>query len=326
MKRRIVSAISHDYLRPLGSIDDVTSALENAGGEFGSEIKQLTSKFFLESEQLEGVVEEFVNNEKQLRKLSALEAVRLFEREVQAPLARLRIHALDLRSAASANGFASEGNTIYSSYLQLRKTISSLYSLAGTEPISEEEDKKFRVRIEDTNPVNLLKKASSTIFSDGFRKGTVDFELDDQRTSESKSTPLSLDQGILYSVIFNILENSRKYRNKEKNTLKVVSRVRGYFEKTTTANQLHRPSLPVRAGGKFCVISICDNGVGISKDDINKVMQPGYRGKSALGVEGTGMGLAISQSYLESIGGTLVVDSDGKHGTIVHIVVPAKQK
>jgi signal transduction histidine kinase len=69
------------------------------------------------------------------------------------------------------------------------------------------------------------------------------------------------------------------------------------------------------------VIVIADNGPGISAEHLHKIFSPFYSTKSAEG--GAGLGLYISRSIIEDLGGTLSVESAEGTGTRFRIVLPA---
>ncbi|MSO93660.1 MAG: PAS domain S-box protein [Rhodospirillales bacterium] len=72
---------------------------------------------------------------------------------------------------------------------------------------------------------------------------------------------------------------------------------------------------------------IADTGVGISEDDIPRVVQPFYQVANILtrNHEGTGLGLAIVKSLTELHGGTLTIASAPKKGTTVTVRMPASR-
>ena len=72
----------------------------------------------------------------------------------------------------------------------------------------------------------------------------------------------------------------------------------------------------------FIVIIIKDNGVGIDKDDINKIFDPFFTKKA----KGTGLGLTICKELVNLHGGTLSIKSEKNKGTIVTIKIPIKRK
>jgi signal transduction histidine kinase len=70
---------------------------------------------------------------------------------------------------------------------------------------------------------------------------------------------------------------------------------------------------------------ITDNGRGIPRERIAELCRPFVQIADPLrrDVGGIGLGLAISRSLAEAMGGTLAIDSDIGKGTIVRVVLPA---
>lgn len=75
------------------------------------------------------------------------------------------------------------------------------------------------------------------------------------------------------------------------------------------------------------VISVSDEGVGIPKDNIEKIFERFYRVDKArtrkLG--GTGLGLAIAKEMVEAHGGSIWADSVEGHGTTISFSLPYSQ-
>ena len=75
-------------------------------------------------------------------------------------------------------------------------------------------------------------------------------------------------------------------------------------------------------------ISIEDEGIGISKEDLAEITEPFFRGQAEaeIAAPGTGLGLSIVQSLLEAHQGTLSIKSKEHIGTIVEITIPVKSE
>lgn len=73
-------------------------------------------------------------------------------------------------------------------------------------------------------------------------------------------------------------------------------------------------------------ITIEDNGIGISQEDMKKLCQPFEQAQNQLtrNHKGSGLGLAISRSLTEMHGGALKIRSRVGHGTIVSVQIPIK--
>jgi signal transduction histidine kinase len=67
-------------------------------------------------------------------------------------------------------------------------------------------------------------------------------------------------------------------------------------------------------------ISFADDGVGILKENINKVFDPGFTTKG-VGV-GTGMGLSICYRIVKNHGGAIKLESESGKGSNIEIILP----
>lgn len=65
-----------------------------------------------------------------------------------------------------------------------------------------------------------------------------------------------------------------------------------------------------------------DKGIGISGEDLSRIYQPFYRGKNALTLKGTGIGLSLVNQIIKNHNGQLTVSSELNVGTIVTILFP----
>ena len=73
---------------------------------------------------------------------------------------------------------------------------------------------------------------------------------------------------------------------------------------------------PYEAGS--CEICFRDSGPGIDAETMDRIFEPFFTTKP----DGTGLGLAITKKIIESHGGTMRVESEVGHGTIVNVILP----
>jgi len=66
-------------------------------------------------------------------------------------------------------------------------------------------------------------------------------------------------------------------------------------------------------------IGVSDNGCGIEPDRINNVFQLFFTTK---GTKGSGLGLPMVQRFVESLGGTITVESKVDEGTAFNLNIP----
>ncbi len=111
-------------------------------------------------------------------------------------------------------------------------------------------------------------------------------------------TFVMLDRERMKRVIMNIIDNSRKYMDKEQGEI----------------------ILNLRETSTSIIIEIRDNGRGISSEDINKIFESFYRADAARsGAKGSGLGLAIARQIVEGHKGRIWAVSHGKEGTSIII-------
>jgi signal transduction histidine kinase len=76
--------------------------------------------------------------------------------------------------------------------------------------------------------------------------------------------------------------------------------------------------------GKTILIRVSDRGIGIDKEDLDKIFDKFYRGKTAenLGTGGTGLGLTLARAIIKAHGGDIKVRSKKGSGSRFTVVLP----
>ena len=89
--------------------------------------------------------------------------------------------------------------------------------------------------------------------------------------------------------------------------------------------------ISIQAGiwNDYAVVSIADTGVGIEPDEIERVFDRMYRGRSAeagpTDSRGMGLGLYISRQIVELHHGTVHLESEPNRGTVITLSLPLRQ-
>ena len=83
-----------------------------------------------------------------------------------------------------------------------------------------------------------------------------------------------------------------------------------------------RVEIETSVSGGMVVLTVRDEGVGISESDLPRVMDPFFTTKRAAG--GSGLGLAVSSRIVQNHGGTMKFDSVEGNGTTVTVRLPAE--
>jgi signal transduction histidine kinase len=122
-----------------------------------------------------------------------------------------------------------------------------------------------------------------------------------------KCPKISINRGELQQVLLNIITNARD-----------AMLPRG-----------GRLGIEVTSVDQHIKICISDTGSGIPKKEINKLFDPFYTTKGAVGgkrmPQGTGLGLSVSYGIVKRHGGTILVDSKVGKGSSFTIKLPARK-
>jgi signal transduction histidine kinase len=83
---------------------------------------------------------------------------------------------------------------------------------------------------------------------------------------------------------------------------------------------------PVRAMLEYnpdcAVITVQDQGIGISSDEQQRIFEPFYRARNAINHPGHGIGLSLIQKIATLHGGSITIDSTENKGTTVKVCLP----
>ena len=75
---------------------------------------------------------------------------------------------------------------------------------------------------------------------------------------------------------------------------------------------------------KYIKLIVKDLGIGIAEKEIKKILTPFYRGKNALSIKGSGIGLSLSSKIIDLHHGSISIHSELNKGTIVTVSIPQK--
>ena len=107
------------------------------------------------------------------------------------------------------------------------------------------------------------------------------------------------DKKLMKNILINLISNALKFSDEEA-VVDVKSEVR---DSTAT-------------------ISVKDKGIGIALEDQEHLFSSFFRGKNALNIQGTGLGLHIVKRYTDLIGGSINLQSALGEGTTIAVTIP----
>lgn len=146
---------------------------------------------------------------------------------------------------------------------------------------------------------DLAEVVRSTLEAYKFQVNENGFIIESELPDES--VILRIDKDAISQVLLNLLNNAVKYSGEEK-----YIRVR------------------VLKDPASALISVTDHGVGIPKNELNKIFDKFYRVSTARTKEtrGSGLGLTLAKHIVEAHGGTIEVESEFGRGTRFTVILP----
>lgn len=112
---------------------------------------------------------------------------------------------------------------------------------------------------------------------------------------------VAIDKHLFRNILLNLLSNAIKFSS-EDGIIKIVC----------------------KADNDNMALSIEDNGIGISEEDLAHLSERFFRGKNAVNIQGTGLGLHIINKYLELMNGYIDIKSQLNKGSVFTIYIPIK--
>src|SRR5690606_36980929 len=158
---------------------------------------------------------------------------------------------------------------------------------------------KMDVKLEKTNINDFISLILIPYKSLAIKKGLL-------LTLKQEKAPLvaTLDKRYFEVIVTNIVENAIKYSNK------------GLIRVTLKSDQNH------------LYLCVQDDGIGISKEYLNRLFTPfeqesfGYNRE----FEGSGIGLTITKKLVDLLSGHITIDSKKGEGTLVSVTLPLLER
>lgn len=121
-------------------------------------------------------------------------------------------------------------------------------------------------------------------------------------TQNVKDTYIQADIVQLRNAVINVLENSVKYKNKERGQMRITCEIEN----------------------NFVVIRLEDNGPGVSEEALEKLFDVFYRTDPSRRnpSKGSGLGLSITAKILEQLGGSIRAENAQGGGLAIIMMLP----
>lgn len=167
--------------------------------------------------------------------------------------------------------------------------------------VSRLEENKLRIEPKPEDLRYFVKDVIHGVMQLANEKGVkVDFKY-----PEEESFQVAIDRTLLHQVVHNILTNAIKY---------------------SSIGRRGKIKIDLKKRKSDCLLSIKDNGIGISSEERKKIFEKFFRSDEAIKThsEGTGLGLYVAKIIIESSGTDMWLKSQKGKGTTFYISIPFK--
>lgn len=183
--------------------------------------------------------------------------------------------------------------------------------------IINDETKRLRFQVEKVLQMSMFEKKKATVRLQEIDANSVIYNIINtfklkvekyggtiKSTLDAEDAIIMVDEMHFTNVIFNLLDNAVKYR-REDTPLQLL----------VTTRDVDNGKLE---------ITVCDNGIGIKKEDLKKIFERFYRVHTGNvhDVKGFGLGLAYVKKMIEVLGGEIKAESEINVGTKFIIILP----
>ena len=141
--------------------------------------------------------------------------------------------------------------------------------------------------------INTIKSITESILFIDNNKHKIVFDM-------PKILKIKSDKRLVDHIVNNLIMNAVKYSPKHK-------------EVYVSLNEIE--------SNRFELI-VEDKGIGIPKDDLDNIFDSFYRSSNTGSIEGTGLGMSIVKKSIDSLQGTIDIESEESLGTKVRVILP----
>lgn len=230
-----------------------------------------------------------LSNEKELGEMKT-RFISMVSHEYRTPLTIIQSSAYLIEQYALKNDLNSikrQINKIETSITHMTRLLDDVLMLG------KQESGKFIISLNEIDMISYLNEIINEVLTMDAMKHKI------KLISNKPQIQFVTDTIILHQIVINLLTNALKYSE-------IDSIINTYIDEQEDR----------------ITITISDNGIGISEEDLHNIFEPFQRGDNVGAVSGSGLGLAIVKRCVDMLEGYISVKSEINKGTSFSISLP----
>lgn len=183
------------------------------------------------------------------------------------------------------------------------------------------EEHRMELKLEKTDIVKLISEIIKFARTLALQK-KISLEF----TPEEEKIFIKIDIDKIKMVFQNLIENAIKY-TKNGGSVKIKAEIASFVELKKLLFSAAIGYFKIKnleRNADYLIVSVSDSGIGISKEDKDRIFSKFYRGKRAKEIEaqGTGLGLYIGKQIVEKHKGIIWFESEEGKGAKFYVAIP----
>ena len=239
-----------------------------------------------------------------------------FSHEMRTPLTMILTPLIDLIDKSELL------TPLYKESLQLiQKNANRLLLLVNQlMDFQKTESGKMKLNVSENDMVDLLSEVYLS-FNELAKTQKINFQFD----NTYDKLPAYFDENLIEKVCFNLISNALKF-SKEKGSVKLGLKKVSIADKNSFPYEAQEDLKELIGDG--LMITVEDNGLGISEDNLKDIFTPFYQVQaSAKKIQpGSGIGLSLTRSIVKLSHGAIWATSELNIGTTFTVVIPIEKE
>ncbi|MCP9768211.1 sensor histidine kinase [Lacihabitans sp. LS3-19] len=157
-------------------------------------------------------------------------------------------------------------------------------------------------------------KGDKSLLMTALRIDEILFEVQDELLHQHQKYRISID--------FEEIPEDDKFVTIMGNRSLLKTLFNNLFDNACKYSEDNTAIVNIKFNSSNCIVNVADKGIGISKEDHEKIFEPFFRTKNASNYKGHGIGLSICKRIVDIHEGRIILKSEVEKGSNFNVILP----